>query len=278
MNNLIVLSRLMQINDDYRKLSVSGGTLQFQDRKINISNLNLGDIVKRHNILENKNISAEDFFNICAFCSDNVIVLFKLIELNPDYNRLNIENNCLILNGKKLDIKDFCIGDTLERNGLLDKINIITVEQFFDICVLYANKNYIKSIESIVYGALNNDSKDKAEIVTVFNNYIFKIIELNSFVDDDISGIYQRFANYITELQTNFEKLNAAQRKEIELYNQELGVNEEKTKSNDKKRKRKIPNETITTNGYINILLISILTIVVGITLGAIIFLKFYKF
>ena len=146
MNNLIVLSRLMQINDDYRKLSISGGTLQFQDRKINISNLNLGDIVERHNILENKNISAEDFFNICAFCSDNVIVLFKLIELNPDYNRLNIENNCLILNGKKLDIKDFCIGDTLERNGLLDKINIITVEQFFDICVLYANKNYIKSI------------------------------------------------------------------------------------------------------------------------------------
>ena len=160
----------------------------------------------------------------------------------------------------------------------MDKINIITVEQFFDICVLYANKNYIKSIESIVYGALNNDSKDKAEIVTVFNNYIFKIIELNSFVDDDISGIYQRFANYITELQTNSEKLNAAQRKEVELYNQELGVNEEKTKSNDKKLERKIPNETITTNGYINILLISILTIVVGITLGAIIFLKFYKF
>ena len=138
------------------------------------------------------------------------------------------------------------------------------------------DKNLLKNTEDFYLGDLNEQYF--VYMVKMEGNKGYKIIELNSFVDDDISGIYQRFANYITELQTNFEKLNASQRKEIELYNQELGVNEEKTKSNDKKFERKIPNETITTNGYINILLISILTIVVGITLGAIIFLKFYKF
>lgn len=278
MNNLIMLSRLMQINNDFRKLSLSGGTLQLQDRKINISNINLEDIVKRHNVLENKSMSAEEFFNICAFCSNNVIALFQLIDLNPEYNRLNIEENYLILGERKLDIKNFCIGDTIEKNGLLDKISSIPVEQFFDICLLYANKNYIKSNESVVYGALNNDSKDKAQIVTIFNNYIFKIMELEKYVDEDITGIKQRFSNYIAELQINPDKLNSAQKAEIELYNNKLGLANSLEKKEEKTLTRTLTTNKITANGYINILLISILTIVVGITIGAIIFLKFHQF
>ena len=62
----------------------------------------------------------------------------------------------------------------------------------------------------------------------------------------------------------------------IEMTKPMMGENI--SKKEEKTLTRTLTTNKITANGYINILLISILTIVVGITMGAIIFLKFHQF
>lgn len=275
MNNLIVLSRLIQLNPNYKSLTIQGGTLQFEDKKINISNLNLDDIAKRHNIYSSiDKISPKDFFNICVFCSNNIIALSELIKLNPNFNNLFIIDNKLKLNDKELNLENLCLGDLIERLGLLNSTEI-TSEQLFDICELYVNKEYIKNKQEVVYIALNNNDFSKQNIITIFNNYMLKVNKYEQFLDQSIKEMYLIFIKYIEELE-RLENKNALQEIEVKTFNASLDeIDKEKKQQKDSLERKLVPKNNITTNGYINMFLITILTIASGITLGAIVFLKF---
>ena len=274
MNNIATISKLIYMNPNFSQLTIQGDVLQLNERKINIANINLDEIATRHDIYNNATrITPEEFFNLCLFCANNVVAFTEFIKLNPNLNELNIINNILHFKDKNINISKIYIGDLAERIGLINRISEFNSEQLFNLLELYTNKQNMLNIEELVYSALTNNDSSKTNLIITFNNLIFKVMEFKDYLDPDFQRIYNEFLKYIEELQKNPDKLNNAQQNELRIFNESLSNLEEKTRSMDNGKKLALTNN-VSANGYINMFLITILTIASGITLGAMIFLK----
>ena len=225
MNN----KKIMQILTKYpnlQELKYQDNTLTYQGKNIDISNVNLYDFFKNYNhpmYINQKIISAEDFFNILQTTS---------LIIEPLDNQNNQEKNYNIIN-----INHY--------NSILNKTNILTpLEQ----------------------KELNN-----------FNTYISNLLTYREYLLQKELIFLKQYLNLITnirmlEIDNPEITLTHNQQQAIDTYDfLTTNTNQEQNIISRKKVFNKPPK-----TGYIDLILLILIIISSGITLGSIIFINIF--